>query len=150
MDRFEAFSCSILELNRYLQRLKDLEMKPLGLRGSHAMCLYYLGKNPEGLTASELVEACREDKAAISRTIAQLVEKGYVTGDFPEHKRAYRTKLYLTEAGKDLVVTMDHRIEAALTNGSSGITPQQREAFYTAMEIIINNLSRYIDAAKEN
>ena len=40
--RFETFSLSILELNRYLQKIKELEMKQFGLKASHTMCLYYL------------------------------------------------------------------------------------------------------------
>ena len=41
--RFETFSLSILELNRYLQKIKELEMKQFGLKANHTMCLYYLG-----------------------------------------------------------------------------------------------------------
>ena len=50
--RFETFSLSILELNRYLQKIKELEMKQFGLKANHTMCLYYLGQHPEGLTAA--------------------------------------------------------------------------------------------------
>ena len=39
--RFETFSLSILELNRYLQKIKELEMKQFGLKANHTMCLYY-------------------------------------------------------------------------------------------------------------
>lgn len=144
MERFEAFTGSILELNRYLQKIKDMEMKPYGLRANHVMCLYYLGRNPEGLTVSELTAACREDKAAVSRCITQLVAQGYVCGNFREDKRSYRTKLFLTEAGKEMVQNIDRRIDAAMTSGGSGLTPEQREHFYAAMEIIIHNLSRYV------
>lgn len=149
MDRFEVFTGSVLELNRYLQKLKEIEMKPFGLRAGHVMCLYQLGKNPDGLTATELSESCREDKAAVSRCIAQLTEKGYVRGDFQKGKRSYRTKLYLTESGRELVQSIDRRVDAALTSGGSGLTQQQRDSFYEAMNIIIQNLSRYI-AGKEN
>ena len=76
MDRFDTFTGSVLELNRLLQRLKETEMKPLGLRANHVMCLYHLGKAPQGLTAAELTRACREDKAAVSRCIAQLTSGG--------------------------------------------------------------------------
>ncbi len=119
MDRFEAFTGSILELNRYLQKLKEIEMRPYGLRAGHVMCLYYLGKNPQGLTATELTEVCREDKAAVSRSLSQLIQKDLVCGDFPEHKRA-------------------------LTSGSLGLTQLQKENLYAAMDIIIKNLAHYI------
>lgn len=144
MDRFEAFTGSVLELNRYLQKLKDIEMKPFGLRANHVMCLYYLGKNPEGLTVTQLAEVCKEDKAAVSRCLAQLIGKELVGGNFPQNKRSYRTKLALTNSGRELVQKVYARVDAAMVGGGSGLTEQQRENLYSAMEIIINNLSRYI------
>ena len=148
MNRFETFTGSILELNRYLQKLKDIEMKPFGLRANHVMCLYHLGKNPQGLTVTQMAEACKEDKAAVSRCMAQLVERGLVQGNFPENKRSYRTRLTLTASGQELVAKIYQKVDAAMIGGSSGLTEAQRENLYAAMEIIINNLSRYI-AARE-
>ena len=70
MDRFETFTGSILELNRYLQKLKDIEMKPFGLRANHVMCLYHLGKNPQGLTVTQMAEACKEVRASFEKRLA--------------------------------------------------------------------------------
>ena len=53
-DRFERFVVSITELHRYLQKLKELEMGQLDLKAGYTMCLYHLGKHPEGLTATQL------------------------------------------------------------------------------------------------
>ena len=144
MDRFETFTGSILELNRCVQKLKDLEMKPFGLRANHVMCLYYLGKNPQGLTVTEMAETCREDKAAVSRCLSDLISRGLVGGDFPENKRSYRTRLTLTDAGKELAEKVYQRVDAAVIGGGSGLTEVQRENLYASMELIIRNLSRYI------
>ena len=84
-DRFERFVVSITELHRYLQKLKELEMGQLDLKAGYTMCLYYLGKHPEGLTATQLTELCKEDKAAISRTLSQLSAKGLVSCEFLPH-----------------------------------------------------------------
>lgn len=48
------------------KKLKELEMGQMDLKAGYTMCLYYLGKHPEGLTATQLTELCKEDKAAIS------------------------------------------------------------------------------------
>ena len=82
--RFETFSLSILELNRYLQKIKELEMKQFGLKANHTMCLYYLGQHPEGLTATQLTELCKEDKAAVSRCLSQLSDRQLVVCEQPE------------------------------------------------------------------
>ncbi len=59
-DRFERFVVSITELHRYLQKLKELEMGQMDLKAGYTMCLYYLGKHPKGLTATQLTELCKE------------------------------------------------------------------------------------------
>lgn len=144
MDRFETFTGSILELSRYLQKIKDMEMKPLGLRASHVMCLYYLGKSPQGLTVTELVNACKEDKAAVSRCVSDLVGRGLVSGNYPANKRSYRTKLTLTPEGRVLTQKVYQRVDEAMVGGGEGLSQQQRETLYTAMEIILHNLAQYI------
>lgn len=144
-NRFETFVSSVIELNRYIQKIKDIEMKKLGLKASHTMCLYYLGRHKDGLTATQLTELCKEDKAAISRCLTQLIEAGLVYCILPENKRSYRSLHYLTAEGKALVEKINSRIEVVFFNGSCGISDDQREALYDAMETIMNNLSRYLD-----
>lgn len=143
-NRFETFSGSILEMSRYVQKIKDMEMKKFGLRANHTMCLYYLGRNEQGLTVTQLTEACKEDKAAISRCLAQLSEKGLVYCETPETKRVYRMPYRLTDDGKELAKRINERIEIVLRNGSCGLSDEQREMLYRSLEIITNNLSRYL------
>ena len=147
-DRFEAFAGSIIELSRYLQKIKYAEMQKFGLRANHTMCLYYLGRCADGLTAARLTELCKEDKSAVSRCLSQLIEKGLVYCELPANKRSYRTLHYLTEEGKALVKKVNDRIEFILFKGGDGLTESQREAFYDSLEIIKNNLSGYLDEYK--
>ena len=115
--RFETFSLSILELNRYLQKIKELEMKQFGLKANHTMCLYYLGQHPEGLTATQLTELCKEDKAAVSRCLSQ---------------------------GRSVVSGIQTRIKEALSYGGRGLTEERRRDFYGTLAIISENLSDYL------
>ncbi|MDV4150767.1 helix-turn-helix domain-containing protein [Clostridium sp. AL.422] len=73
----------------------------MGLKANHVMYLYYLGKNPRGLTAGELCKLCIEDKAAVSRTILDLTEKGFVKVSEVDYGRKYRTKIILTPEGNE-------------------------------------------------
>lgn len=142
-NRFEAFCGSIIELNRYLQKIKDSEMKKFGLRANHAMCLYYLGQSENGLNATQLTELCKEDKAAISRCLAKLTQRGLICGEMPTDKRSYRTVHCLTTSGKQLCEQINNKIEQAMFFGGNGLSDEQREAFYVALKIILNNLSEY-------
>ena len=143
--RFETFSLSILELNRYLQKIKELEMKQFGLKANHTMCLYYLGQHPEGLTATQLTELCKEDKAAVSRCLSQLSDRQLVVCEQPEdHKRSYRSHYMLTVQGRSVVSGIQTRIKEALSYGGRGLTEERRRDFYGTLAIISENLSDYL------
>lgn len=144
-NRFELFTTSVVMLNRYLQKVKDMEMRKFGLRASHTMCLYYLGQSEEGLTATELINLCREDKAAISRCLSQLLEKKLITCDDTGTKRSYRVKHYLTEEGQKLISEINHRISVIINDAGSGLTDEQRTIFYESMRVIGENLETYLD-----
>ncbi len=143
-NRFETFAGSVIELNRLLQKIKDMEMKRFGLKGTHTMCLYYLGQHREGLTAAHLTRLCKEDKSAISRCLNELAQKELVCFRLPEKKRSYRTLHYLTEKGSALVKEMDERIAYALFHGGQGLTDNERNTFYHVMKRILDNLSQYL------
>lgn len=144
---FEAFSEYIVEMNRYLQRIKELEMSKLGLHAKHTMCLYYLGKHPEGLTPAELTKLCCEDKAATSRTLAQLENGGLIIREMPKDKRAYRTVYNLTENGERTFNSLNGRVEAALAGCSIDMDDAKREEFYSSLKSILDNLKAYVDRA---
>ena len=148
-NRFEKFSIAVLELNRCLQRIKDLEMRKFGLRSAHTMCVFYLGQHPEGLTVTQLSEICREDKAAVSRCLSQLAQRELVVSYAPRNLRAYRNPYRLTEKGRLLAKQMDERVAEALRWGGKGLTEEQRESFYASAQIILDNLSRYQEDGEE-
>jgi len=142
-DRFEKFALTIAQINRCIQKIKSMEMTDLGLKGNHTMCLYYLGKNPEGLTPTELCALCKEDKAAISRTISELEATGYVESNGTEGKREYRTKLHLTKKGEGVTCILDTKIRNAVDLGGNGLSDEQRQTFYAALDIISANLEKF-------
>ncbi len=142
-DRFEKFALTIAQLNRYVQKIKTMEMVELGLKGNHTMCLYYLGKNPDGLTSSELCGLCKEDKAAVSRTITELEALGFVKADDTDGKREYRTKLRLTKKGEGATCILDTKIRNAVDIGGKGLSDEQREAFYSTLDTIAENLENF-------
>ena len=148
-NRFEKFSIAVLEMNRCLQRIKDLEMRKFGLRSAHTMCVFYLGQHPEGLTVTQLSEICREDKAAVSRCLSQLAQRELVVSYAPRNLRAYRNPYRLTEKGRLLAKQMDERVAEALRWGGRGLTEEQRETFYASAQIILDNLTHYPEDGEE-
>lgn len=137
IQRFEAFLTGITVCYKYIQRIKNAEMTELGLKGTHVACLFYLHHHANGLTAAQLCSLCCEDKATISRVVADLRGRGYI--QHPSGKN-YRTPLHLTEAGTAVARQMDPMIESWVGVGGEGMTEQQREDFYSSLTLISENL----------
>lgn len=148
IQRFERFFGSLMELNRSVQKIRETEMRRLGLRASHALCLYYLGEHGEGLTATALCGLCKEDKAAISRALSDLSERGLATSVCQEGKRAYRAVWRLTEEGRHTALRLNRRIRHAFRIGGKTVSEEQESAFYEAIDVILKNLSEYAERAE--
>ena len=143
-NRFEEFVACAVEINRCIQRIKDQEMQRFGLRSRHTMCLYFLGCHPEGLSVGALADLTKEDKAAVSRCLGQLAEKGLARSEDSGGKRAYRARHFLTPEGQALAARMNEAIAQALQFGGSGLSDEAREAYYAAAEQILKNLKAYL------
>ena len=143
IQRFDAFVSGITACYKYIQRIKSMEMTEFGLKGTHVMCLYYLRRNPAGLTAAQLCGLCAEDKAAISRTVSELRSRGYIT---TLSEKAYRAMLTLTAAGQELARKFDQLIEGWVTAGGDGLTDEERVDFYKSLSAIAENPRTRIDA----
>ncbi len=138
-DVFVDFTLSILRLNKLVQKIKTYEIEKYGLKPIHVMCSYYLNKNPKGLTAKELSELTLEDKAAISRALKMMQEKGYVTYD-PNRRNS---TIKLTEDGKQFTSMICARAEKAVAAGSMDFTEEERNFFYQSLDVINENLRAY-------
>ena len=138
-QRFETFVTAIGQISRSLQKLKSSEMADFGLKGTHVMCLYQLQQHEAGLTAAQLTQLCDEDKAAISRSISELLDRGLVCS--PEHsEKRYRKIIMLTDEGKEITAAMDQKISGAVMSAARGYSQEDREIFYHVLLQVAENL----------
>lgn len=139
VSRFEHFSSSISCIYRYIQRIERTEMEKYGLKGPYAQCLLAMRRYPEGITAARLCEVCDKDKAAISRMVAELDEKGMIfRGD--ERGNRYRMQLKLTALGEAAADHVEQRAKLAVEEASTGMTEDQRATLYAVLDLIAGNL----------
>ncbi len=141
-SRFEQFTMVISGINRYIQKLERNEMIKRGYKGAFAQYLAVLKRFEDGLTSTELCEVCDKDKAAVSRIIAEMEEKGLVSR---EHKniRTYRSKIVLTEKGRNTADYVAERAKAAISAVSDGVMDEnQREIFYSTLDVLYKNLQK--------
>ncbi len=138
---FEKFTASVIRLGKLIQKIKVYEMRGYGLKAVHVMCVYYLGESEDGLTASELVKLTYEDKAAISRAIDALEERGAVITDAKTHGSVIR----LTESGKMLAAAISQKTNLAVQACNAHFNENEKEFFYGSLEKITENITKYYE-----
>ena len=138
-NRYELLSGSISCMYHDIQKIERVEMAKYGLKGPHAQCLLVMSKYPQGITAARLCEACEKDKAAISRTLAELEEAGMVIRVNRNGSR-YRSSLMLTEQGKAAAAAVVEKARLAVELAGTGFDESEREIFYRVLAIIAGNL----------
>ncbi len=135
VERFERFSLAIAEISRCWHKLAGEEMKVYGLKGAHATYLSILSRHPEGITVPELCEISMKDKSDASRMLAILEKKNLV------HKEGgYGGTVSLTEAGRAAAGQVQQRVNRAVDAAGQGLTEEEREGLYKALDLITQNL----------
>lgn len=139
ITKYEIFTLAIASLHQDIQHIERMEMAKYGLKGPHAPCLLALSRNPAGLTAAQLCQVCEKDKAAISRSIAELEAAGLLTRRERNGVR-YRATLVLTDRGQEAARNVARRAELAVEQAGTGLTEENREVFYGVLALIAGNL----------
>lgn len=139
--QFEAFTVSILKINKLIQKIKQFEMREYDLKSIHVMCLYFLNDHKGGLTASELMRLTVEDKAAISRALKLLQDNGFVVYD----AKTYNAPISLTEKGTCAAQNIMKKADRAVAAGSADFTEDERLLFYKSLANIADNLKNYYE-----
>jgi len=121
-------------------KLKEKAMAPYSLGGVHTRCIRSLSINPEGLTRMQLASRCGVDKAQISRIIAELYDKGYITD--ASVKSGYKNKIILTDSGFSAAEEIN-RLILNINDFVSGDIPEEKiRIFYEVFEQICENLKK--------
>ena len=144
-ERFELFTIAVTRAYKYIQQIKKHESVTFGIKGIHVMCMVALGKSPEGLTVTEIASYCCEDKAAVSRTVDSLAEKGYVEYEEAQGRRRWRSKVRLTEEGRKVTEGLDGLIDEIVCQIKGSLTTEQEAFFYRVFSIINDRLAEYCE-----
>lgn len=138
-SKYEIISTAVSSMYHDIQKIERVEMARYGLKGPHAQCLFAMSRYPEGLTSARLCELCEKDKAAISRTVAELEQSGLVNRQERNGSR-YRALLLLTEKGKKIAEAVNQKVQLAVELAGNGLNDAQREVFYRVLDLIAGNL----------
>lgn len=148
ISRFEQFTSAVFSINRCVQKIERVEMAKFGLKGPQAQCLLAMNRHPEGVTATQLRELCDKDKAAISRTVAELEQVGMVER-ITNNGNRYRAILKLTAAGEFAARQVADRANFAVEKASEGMSDEERAVMYRTLGLIAGHLQTICDEGLE-
>jgi len=148
VSRFEQFTSAVFSIYRCVQKIERVEMARFGLKGPQAQCLLAMARHPEGITSSQLRVVCDKDKAAISRTIADLEEKGMVRR-LTNNGNRYRALLVLTPQGLEAAQRVQKRAQFAVEKASEGMNDEERVIMYRTLGLIAANLQNICEDGLE-
>ena len=138
ISRFEQFTSAISGIYRSIQKIEREQMEKYGLKGAYAQYLVTIQRYEDGITAAQLCEVCDLDKAAVSRAIAEMFQRGLVerTGE-----TGYRARVKLTETGQEAAAYVNRLAQVAVDAAGSELTDNDRAVMYAALESIAEKLS---------
>ncbi len=139
IDRFERFTLAISDISRSWHKIAASVMEVHGLKGPHALYLTTMIQHPDGLTAPQIGELCGRDKSDVSRTIAQLEEKGLAEKETTNQTR-YGGRIRLTSQGVIAAEQVITQAKLAVEHASRGLSEGNRNIFYEALELIADNM----------
>lgn len=137
MSRYETFSSMISGIYRSIQKIERDEMVGYGYKGAYAQYLTAMNRASGGMTSAQLCELCDKDKAAVSRVVSEMIEKGLIVRE-QENARPYRAVLRLTEEGRKAAQFVLRRGQAAVE--AVGIDETTRETLYKSLESIAQSV----------
>lgn len=149
VSRFEQFTASVSCIYHCIQKIERVEMAKYGLKGPHAQCLLAMRSNPDGITASQLCAICDKDKAAISRTVAELEQEGLVERCMKGSIR-YRALLKLTPQGQTAAGQVEEKVKRAVEKAGTGLSDEHRVIFYQVLNLIAGHLQAICEEGLDN
>ncbi len=136
--RFVHFLQYISNISGYIQKICNDEMKKHGLKGSYVQYISAMDRYPDGITAAGLCEVCERDKAAVSRALSEMEQKGLIRR--VGNQGVYRIKLVLTDKGKTAATFIKKRAMSAVRYAGKDLSDENRKVFYESLKIIMENL----------
>ena len=143
--RFEKFALLIDGIQKGIQKFKMTIAPDLGVKGVHVLWIYELFIHPDGLTSAELAVRSNIDPSLISRELAALKRKGYITREATPGKRNYNSRITLTDEGRALADKIKAMALGVQERVGHGVTVDELSVFYSVLEKLHGNLENYIN-----
>lgn len=133
MDQVKQLREYTRELECHLANMNQSDCCQCGVNTSQCFLLVEIGRKT-GVCAKELAEILRVDKSSISRSVEELVQKGYVNRETSREDRR-SVVLSLTESGRERFNRIEHDMEEKFRKVMAGIEKEKQEQVLEALRI---------------
>ena len=147
--RFEKFALLIDGVQKCIQKFKTNVAPNLGIKSVHVLWMYELYIHPDGLTSAELATKSNIDPSLISRELAALRKKGYITKETTPGKRNYNARITLTPEGEIMARNLHTQALCVQDLVGEGISKNELAVFYSVLERLNDNLQAYTKQIEE-
>jgi putative acetyltransferase len=141
MDKVKLFRESTRELERNLEKLNSSDCCQCNVNTSQCFLVVEIGRQP-GICVKELAELLKMDKSAVSRSVEELVQKGYVLRE-PSKRDRRCVVLNLTDEGMARFNTIEKDMNMKFKRVFSMIPKEKQSQVLEALNI-------YNDAIKKS
>ena len=133
MDKVKKFREYTRALERNLENMNQSDCCQCGVNTSQCFLLVEIGRKP-GICAKELAEILRVDKSSVSRSVEEMVQKGYVNRE-PSREDRRSVVLSLTESGRERFDRIEHDMDMKFRKVMDGIEKEKQEQVLEALRI---------------
>ena len=147
--RFEEFVNFVNLSHRALQKIKSMDIGKYDIKGHHLLTMHYIATSKNGLTSTELCDKFREDKAAVSRYLKTLYDKGYVFIQNDGDKK-YKLKNLLTDEGKKVYAEYEMYLSTVGKNLEKGVSDPKIASFRKTLAVYTRNLEFFVEKMEDD
>lgn len=117
-------------------------LRPIGIGSAEANVLMFLFTSGDGVNQEDIVAAIEVSKPAISRTIASLVTKGFLTRQLNESdRRSY--VIHLTDKARQKEPFIQEQYATLVEAASKGVSPDRVAGFIEVFRQVADNVDSY-------
>lgn len=129
---------SLLRINRYHRKALKRALAPYQYVGIMHLIVLYIDRHP-GSSQEEITGFYALDKASVARDARRLEDLGHIKrSKIPENRRQY--KLFLTDAGRDMIRIIDRAAEQFQKSLAAGIPPED----WAQLELLLKRLEENV------
>lgn len=133
MDKVKKFREYTRALERNLENMNRSDCCQCSVTTSQCFLVVEIGRNP-GICVKDLAKELKLDKSAVSRTVEELVQKGYVIRE-PSQTDRRSVVLTLTEVGQAHYRTIENDMNEKFRKVFSRIPKDKQEQVLEALRL---------------